>query len=140
MARVRNPKKPDHRYFDISMISELDEASQKFERFVVAYASFVINRAKVISGKFEDLKEIDSETSQKQVVARLKKAQSIITLALKCPIGEKGVSNVIVGFAAQQIVLDLKDSWKFFVQKVLIYSNLVTKMRINCNVNVNVNG
>jgi hypothetical protein len=58
MARVRNPKNPDHRYFEAALVNELDANSEPYEHFVSAYSAYVLNRAKVFSGKFDDLKEI----------------------------------------------------------------------------------
>ena len=51
MSKTRNPKRPDHKYFDQSMITELDTFSEPFEGFVKAYASFVLFRAKWFSAK-----------------------------------------------------------------------------------------
>jgi HIV Tat-specific factor 1 len=118
MSRVRNPKKPDHRYFDSKHITELDQKSEPYEYFVSAYFNYVLNRMKSFSGKFEELKEISSETSEKQVVSRLKKAKSAISLGLKCIIADKEQHNLITGVAIQQLANDLKDMWKLFAEKL----------------------
>lgn len=108
MARVRNPKNPEHRYFELGLVNELDEKSEPYEYFVAAYAAYVLNRAKTFSGKFEDLKEITSETSEKLAVARLKKAKQAISLGLKCIISDKELHNFITGASIQQVSNDLK--------------------------------
>lgn len=51
MSKTRNPKKPDHKYFELSMITELDAVSEPFEKFVKSYASFVLFRAKWFRAK-----------------------------------------------------------------------------------------
>lgn len=52
MSRLRNPKQPDHKYFDIKMITELDATSESYKEFIKAYASYVIARHKSFSSKY----------------------------------------------------------------------------------------
>ena len=79
LSRVRNPKNPDHKYFDVKPIAEVDVMGEPYSKFIAAYATHVIYRTKNFSGKFEELKDITAETHEAQVVARLKKAQQCIT-------------------------------------------------------------
>jgi hypothetical protein len=53
MAKTRNPKNPDHKYFDIKTIGELDEASAtpEIQSYVTVYASYVIFRAKSFTAR-----------------------------------------------------------------------------------------
>jgi len=46
MARERNPKKPDHRYFDSNLVCELDALGQPYEQFISDYAQYVFFRAR----------------------------------------------------------------------------------------------
>lgn len=48
MAKTRNPKSPDHKYFDVKKIAELDDLSVAagLQEYVSAYASYVVFRAK----------------------------------------------------------------------------------------------
>ena len=101
MAKVRNPKTPDHKYFDSRKIRALDEPSEAYEGFVSAYSAYVMNRAKVSSGRFNDLKEIGKETNPKVALARLKKAQKTITMGLKCFLPDQDLDNFITGAAIQ---------------------------------------
>lgn len=52
MSKARNVKSPDHYYFDISMISDLNEKGQPFEDLVASYAKYVLYRAKTFSGRY----------------------------------------------------------------------------------------
>lgn len=119
MSRTRNPKNPDHRYFDTSLISELDEPSSLYVEFVNNYAQYVLLRSKVFSGKFEEIKEISETTQEKQVVARLKKAQQCIAKALKIFVQEKEQYNIITGHAIRLTANDIKDMWTQFSAKIL---------------------
>ena len=117
MSRTRNPKNPDHRYFDIRLISNTDEPSEAYKGYINSYATYVLYRIKNFSSKFDELKEISESTHEKQVVARLKKAQQCISLALKCTT-EKGQCNPITGQITKLIANDLKDLWKQFSLKI----------------------
>ncbi len=119
MSRTRNPKNPDHRYFDISLISELDEPSSLYSEFVNNYAQYVLLRSKVFSAKFEEIKEISDTTQEKQVVARLKKAQQCIAKALKIFVQEKEQYNIITGHVIRLTANDIKDMWLQFSAKIL---------------------
>ena len=119
MSRTRNPKNPDHRYFDISLISELDEPSSLYSEFVNNYAQYVLLRSKVFSAKFEEIKEICDATQEKQVVARLKKAQQCIAKALKIFVQEKEQHNIITGHVIRLTANDIKDMWLQFSAKIL---------------------
>ena len=118
MSRTRNPKNPDHRYFDIRLISNIDEPSEPYKAYITSYATYVLYRMKNFSSKFDELKEISESTHEKQVVARLKKAQQCISLALKCA-ADKNQCNPITGQIAKTLVNDLKDLWKQFSLKIL---------------------
>lgn len=52
MAKTRNLKNPEHRYFEIGKIADLEEAGAEFEPFVRAYASYVVARAKSSSARY----------------------------------------------------------------------------------------
>lgn len=81
MIKTRNPKTPDHRYFDVRLVSELDVLSAGYTKFVRAYGSYVLFRAKSFSSKFEELNNLDVEvTTEKKALIVLKKAQQAITL------------------------------------------------------------
>ena len=51
MSRERNPKKPDHRYFDTRLVSDVDESGEIYEEFILAYATYVLYRARNFAGK-----------------------------------------------------------------------------------------
>ena len=51
MSRARNIKSPDHRYFDMDVISELSDDGEPFADLVVSYATYVLSRAKMFSGR-----------------------------------------------------------------------------------------
>lgn len=51
MSRARNIKSPDHRYFDMDVISELSDEGEPFVDLVVSYATYVLTRAKTFSGR-----------------------------------------------------------------------------------------
>ena len=112
MTRVRNPKNPDHKYFDAHLINELDAKSESYEHFVAAYSAYVLNRAKLFCGKYIDLVEIKPDTSEKLVVSRLKKAKSAIVLGLKCVLTDKELHNLITGSAIQKVSNDLRLFYK----------------------------
>jgi len=118
MSRTRNPKNPDHRYFDIRLISNIDEPSESYKAYITSYATYVLYRMKNFSSKFDELKEISESTHEKQVVARLKKAQQCISLALKCA-ADKNQCNPITGQITKTLVNDLKDLWKQFSLKIV---------------------
>jgi NADH:ubiquinone oxidoreductase subunit E len=54
MVKTRNPKNPEHRYFSVNAIAELDEASAPFEGYVTAYANYVIHRTKHFTARYCD--------------------------------------------------------------------------------------
>jgi len=118
MSRVRNPKNPDHKYFDLSLVKEVDDVSAPFEPFVAAYSAYVLHRAKTFSSKFEELKEISDQTHEKQAVARLRRAQTCITLGLKCGVEDRDQQNLITGHATRVLCNDLRDCWKQFTAKL----------------------
>ena len=118
MSRVRNPKNPDHKYFDLSLVKEVDDVSAPYEPFVAAYSAYVLHRAKMFSSKFEELKEISDQTHEKQAVARLRRAQTCITLGLKCGIEDRDQQNLITGHATRVLCNDLRDCWKQFTAKL----------------------
>ena len=118
MSRVRNPKSPDHKYFDLAFIKEVDDASAPYESFLASYAAYVLYRAKTFSNKFEEIKEISDQTHEKQAVARLKRAQQCITNGLKCTVEDRDQQNLITGHATRQICNDLRDCWKHFTAKL----------------------
>lgn len=114
MAKIRNPKKPDHKYFDVRrLVSELDDHSVPYEPFVTAYGSYVIYRAKHFSNKFEELKNVKESFSEKKVVALLKKAQVLIKTALQCTVSKKE-RNIIIGQAVKLLAADLRELWKLY--------------------------
>lgn len=55
MVKTRNPKNPDHKYFDVQKIGEIDALSTAagLQNYVTAYASFVIFRAKAFTARLE---------------------------------------------------------------------------------------
>eukprot|EP01041_Mallomonas_annulata_P002976 gene2976-5837_t len=118
MARERNPKKPDHRYFDTRLVSTVDELGEPYESFIVAYATLVFYRTRNFNGKFDELKELSESSSEKVVVAKLKKAQQYLTFGLKCVITDKNLRNPIIGKVIQIVANDLKDIWKIFGAKL----------------------
>ena len=118
MSKVRNPKSPDHKYFDLSLVKEVDDASAPYESFVGAYSTYVLFRAKAFSNKFEELKEISDQTHEKQAVARLKRAQQCIANGLKCVVEDRDQQNLITGHATRQLCNDLRDCWKHFTSKL----------------------
>lgn len=82
LSKTRNPKKPDHKYFDLRKLgADLDTIGQPFESFVAAYGTYVINRAKLFSNKFEELKDVTETTAEKKTVAVLKRAQTLVKAA-----------------------------------------------------------
>lgn len=82
MSKTRNPKKPDHKYFELKRLtSDLDDNSVSYDSFIAAYGAYVVQRAKVFSGKFEELKSVTAAATEKKVVGLLKKAQSLVTAA-----------------------------------------------------------
>ena len=118
MSKVRNPKSPDHKYFDLALIKEVDDASAPYESFLSSYSAYVLYRAKTFSNKFEEIKEISDQTHEKQAVARLKRAQQCITNGLKCTVEDRDQQNLITGHATRQICNDLRDCWKHFTAKL----------------------
>jgi hypothetical protein len=52
MAKTRNPKNPEHRYFSIDAIAELDEPSAPYAGFVTSYATYVITRLKSFTARY----------------------------------------------------------------------------------------
>ena len=54
LSKARNPKKPDQKYYDLRVISEVDVNSQSYQPFIKAYAGYIIQRTKFFSGKFEE--------------------------------------------------------------------------------------
>jgi hypothetical protein len=52
MSKTRNPKKPDQRYFDLRLVSEVDATGEAFEDFLKDYAKYVLTRAKQFSNKY----------------------------------------------------------------------------------------
>lgn len=52
MARIRNLKKPDHRYFDVKRVTDLDAVGQPFKGFLSSYAQYVFYRTKTFSKRF----------------------------------------------------------------------------------------
>ncbi len=79
LSKTRNPKTPDHKYYDLKRLtSDLDDASVTFDSFIASYGSFVIQRSKFFSGKFEELKSISTKSPEKKVIALLKKAEALI--------------------------------------------------------------
>ena len=148
MAKTRNPKKPDHRYFEVRVISDVDDASVQFEKYVRAYAAYVLHRSKSFTARFSELEAVveslpkkagaagaaggedededESEpaaaapglVSEKKAVGLIKKVQQAISLALLCTVPDS-IANPITGYATKQMVLDLRDMWT-------LYSSLVT--------------
>lgn len=125
MSKTRNPKKPDHRYFDTRVISDLDAAGERFESFVQSYSAYVLFRAKNFSGKFQELQDLVLEdngrkaTAEKKALAVLKRAQQAVELALQVsvPSGKAGV-NQITGFVMKMVCNDLTLLWKHLGEKV----------------------
>lgn len=79
MSATRNLKKPDHKYFELRRLTaDLDDNSVPFDNFISSYGSFVFQRTKFFSGKFEELKGISATTPEKKAIAIMKKAQSLI--------------------------------------------------------------
>ena len=62
--------------------------------------------------------------TEKKVCALIKKAQQCITLALNCVPNE---NNVIVGYAAKQICLDLRDLWPLYTSMVTPFMSAETR-------------
>ena len=118
MSKVRNPKNPEHKYFDLALIREVDDASATYEPFVGAYAAYVMHRSKTFSNKYEELKEISDQTHEKQAVARLKRAVLAMQLGLRCVVEDRDQQNVITGHACKQVANDLRDCWKHFTSKL----------------------
>lgn len=54
MTKTRNPKNPDHRYFDVQKIGELNELSVAagLQEYVSHYAEYVVFRAKAFTGRY----------------------------------------------------------------------------------------
>ncbi len=79
LSKTRNAKKPDHKYFELRRLtSDLDDTSVAFDSFISAYGSYVVQRAKLFSGKFDELKSITESATEKKVLGLLKKAQTLI--------------------------------------------------------------
>ena len=96
MSKSRNIKSPDHLYFDISVISDLNDKGQPFEDFVSNYAKFVLYRAKTFSGRyiihlltsnipphrhrsrFQELLDVKAESQKNEAVEWLRKAKRCI--------------------------------------------------------------
>ncbi len=51
MSRLRSPRAPEHRYFDVRRFEESPFAEEGAERFVHSYAKYVLQRAKTFSAK-----------------------------------------------------------------------------------------
>ena len=53
MAKTRNPKNPDHRYFDVQKIGELSEpnVAAGLQDYVTHYAEYVVFRAKSFTAR-----------------------------------------------------------------------------------------
>ena len=64
------------------------------------------------------MKEISDQTHEKQAVARLRRAQTCITLGLKCGIEDRDQQNLITGHATRVLCNDLRDCWKQFTAKL----------------------
>lgn len=117
MSKTRNPKKPDHKYFDVRQISELDEASEEYQSFVKAYASFVLYRAKTFSNRLNEVRDIQSTMSEKKAVAWLVKARQLMTLGMQVA-AAKGQRNIITGQALKLVAIDLRETWKIYNEKI----------------------
>lgn len=64
LARTRNPKKPDQRYFDLKILTkDLDTGSQAYQQLIKAYSNYVFYRVKNFDGKFIDVKEAINQLS-----------------------------------------------------------------------------
>mmetsp|Transcript_29047 Transcript_29047/g.27839 ORF Transcript_29047/g.27839 Transcript_29047/m.27839 type:complete len:623 (-) Transcript_29047:267-2135(-) len=118
LARTRNPKNPDHKYFALSPIADVDHLGEMYSSFIRDYAAYVIFRAKTFSGKFQDIKDINEESSEIQVLAKLKKLMTCITNGLKCFVVERKQQNPIIGHATKVIANDLKDMLKLLSDKM----------------------
>lgn len=55
MVKTRNPKNPEHRYFSVGAIAELDEAGAPYAEFVTAYASYVLQRNKLFTARYRPI-------------------------------------------------------------------------------------
>lgn len=126
MVKTRNPKKPDHRYFDAKKLTELDDNSVEYEEYTQAYAAYVIQRAKSFTSKFEEIDLIDNETSEKKVLSILKKAQQCIKLALQVEVHDKKLYNPITGYSTKLIALDLIDMWRLIGEKIAVFLDAKT--------------
>jgi len=85
MSRTREIK-TQTRYFDGRTIRDLDESGEDYEGFVATYSSYVLQRAKFSTSKFDELKSLSpGSTAEKTAVSRMKKATKTLNLALKVP-------------------------------------------------------
>jgi len=95
------------------MITELDAPSAVYEKFVRAYASYVLFRAKWFSAKFEELKDVTAKTIEKKAVTLIKRTQQCISLGLQCTVAGKDQVNLITGYAIKHVANDLRDLFKY---------------------------
>jgi len=130
MAKTRNPKKPDHRYFDANCLSDLEDNSREYEEYIQAYAKYVIYRMKSFTGKYDELSKMNNKISEKKIIAMLSKAQQCVSLALEtADTLEKSQLTVITGHNTKLLVLDLIDLWTILGEKIsslLLLSSDVT--------------
>lgn len=55
MAKTKNPKKPDQKYFENKLIGNFDTNGAPYESFVKSYSSYVIFRTKFFSNRYKYL-------------------------------------------------------------------------------------
>eukprot|EP01039_Chlorochromonas_danica_P000517 gene515-556_t len=123
LSKTKNPKKPDHKYFDLRQISELDGPSNAYQSFVKSYAAYVLFRSKSFCARFEELRGLSTTTSEKKALAVLLKAQQLIKLGLQAVAPKKPQRNIITGQAMKLISVDLKELWKLYSEKAAILLN-----------------
>jgi hypothetical protein len=51
LSKTRNPKRPDQKYFDVNLISEVDSNDENYQDFLKEYGSYVVQRVKLFSNK-----------------------------------------------------------------------------------------
>jgi hypothetical protein len=63
LMKTRNPKKPNQKYFDVKILTEVDANSQHYQSFLKNYGNYLLFRMKSFNAKFSELQEFISSSS-----------------------------------------------------------------------------
>ncbi|CAN0309957.1 unnamed protein product [Scytosiphon promiscuus] len=95
MRRERHRKTGSH-YFDLDVLSNVDEEGSAFSSFIDRYGTFVFKRAEGYDADFEELEKVDHEDGWEYAVTAFQKAQEMIDLGLACQPGRREENEMTV--------------------------------------------